>query len=111
MVYLRNILIYAVAVFIVAKILPKIHIKSFVTALIVAFVYSIINFFVGWLLTLISLPLIIVTFGLFNLVINAILLWITDKLIEDFEIENFTTTIIAAILITAFIKLAEWILI
>ena len=102
---LWNILLYAVAVFIVAKILPKIHIKSFFTAVIVAIVYSLINFFIGWLLTLISLPLILVTFGLFHLVINAILLWITDKLIKDFEIENFTTTLIAAILITFFIKL------
>ena len=110
MTFLGNIFLYAVAVFIVSKVLPKIHIKSFVTALLVAIVYSIINFFVGWLLTLISLPLIIVTFGLFHIVINAILLWITDKLIDDFEIENFTTTVIAAVLITIFIKLVEWIL-
>ena len=110
MTFLWNIFLYAVAVFIVSKVLPKIHIKSFVTALLVAIVYSIINFFVGWLLTLISLPLIIVTFGLFHIVINAILLWITDKLIDDFEIENFTTTVIAAVLITIFIKLVEWIL-
>lgn len=110
MTFLWNILLYAVAVFLVSKALPKIHIKSFVTALSVAFVYSIINFLIGWLLTLISLPLIIVTFGLFHVVINAILLWITDKLIEDFEIENFTTTLFAAILITIFIKIIEWIL-
>ena len=110
MTFLWNILLYAVAVFIVSKVLPKIHIKNFVTALLVAFVYGIINFFMGWLLTLISLPLIIVTFGLFHVVINAILLWITDKLIEDFKIENFTTTLYAAVLITIFIKIVEWIL-
>lgn len=110
MVILWNILLYAVAVFLVSKILPKIHIKNFTTALIVALVYSLINFLVGWLLTLISLPLIFITFGLFQLVVNAILLWITDKLIEDYEIENFTTTLIAAVLITAFIKIVEWII-
>jgi len=96
-------------VFVVSKILPKIHIKSFFSAIIVAVVYGIINFFIGWLLTLISLPLIIITLGLFHFVVNAILLWITDKLIEDFKIENFTTTIIAAILITVFIKIVEWV--
>jgi putative membrane protein len=105
--FLWNILLYALAVFIVAKILPKVHIKSFLTALLVAFVYSIINFLIGWLLTLISLPLILVTFGLFRFVVNAILLWITDKLIADFEIEDFTTTLIAAVLITLFIRLVE----
>ena len=109
MTFIWNILLYAMAVFIVSKILPKIHIKNFVTALIVAVIYSLINFFVGWLLTLVSLPLIIITFGLFHLFINAILLWITDKLVDDFEIENFTTTIIAAVLITIFIKIVEWV--
>jgi len=104
-----NVLLYALAVFLVSKLLPKIHIKNFVTAIIVAIVYSLINFFVGWLLTLISLPLIILTFGLFHLIVNAILLWLTDKLIEDFKIENFTTTIIAAVLITIFIKIVGWI--
>ena len=110
MTILWNILLYAVAVFLVSKFLPKIHIKNFTTAIIVALVYSLINFLVGWLLTIISLPLILITFGLFRFVVNAVLLWITDKLIEDFEIENFTTTLIAAVLITAFIRFVEWII-
>ena len=108
--FLWNTFLYAVAVFVVAKITPKIHIKNFFTTIIVAVVYAIINFLIGWLLTLISLPLIIVTLGLFHLVINAFLLWITDKLIEDFEIENFTTTFLAAAFITVFIKLVDLII-
>jgi len=108
--FIWNIFLYALAVFLVAKIIPKIHIKSFLTAILVSITYAILNFLIGWLLTLISLPLILVTFGLFHFVVNAILLWVTDKLIEDFEIENFTTTLIAAVLITIFIKLVGWIL-
>lgn len=99
----------AVAVFGISKLLPKIHIKSFTTAIFVAIIYSIINFLIGWLITLISLPAIIVTFGLFIFVVNAVLLWITDKIISDFEIEGITTTLLAAFLITMLHKVLLWI--
>jgi putative membrane protein len=105
-----NILILSVAVFIVSKILPGIQIKSFITAIIVAVVYSIINFLLGWLLVILSFPFIIITFGLFKFVINAFLLWITDKLLEDFEIKGIFTTLIAAFLITLVDSVIKWIL-
>ncbi|MBL6995193.1 phage holin family protein [Desulfobacula sp.] len=105
-----NILILSVAIFIVSKVLPGIRIKSFLTAIIVAIVYSIINFLTGWLLVVLTLPFIIITFGLFKFVINAFLLWLTDKLIEDFEIKGVFTTFIAAFLITIVDSLIKWIL-
>lgn len=95
-----NLLILTVAVFIVANILPGIHMKNVFTALVVAIVYSIVSFFVGWLLVFLTLPFMIITFGLFKLVINAVLLFITDKLVDDFEIKDGLTTMIAALLIT-----------
>ena len=104
-----NIIILSVAVFIVANVLPGIRIKNFMTAIIVAVVYSIINFLFGWLLVFISLPFLIITFGLFKLMINALLLWATDKMIEDFEIKNFLTTIIAALCITLVDSLLKWV--
>ncbi len=105
-----NILILSAAVFLVSQILPGIKIKSYFTALAVAVVYSLINFFLGWVLIILSLPFIIITFGLFKLVINAIMLWITDKIIEDFEIKDFFTTFIAALLITLTDSLVKWLL-
>ncbi len=95
-----NILIFAVAVFVVAKLLPGVHIKSFMTAIGVSIVYSLVNFFIGWLLILISLPFLILTFWLFKFVLNAIMLWITDKFIDGFEIENFGWTLVAALQIS-----------
>ena len=105
-----NILILSVAIFAVAKFLPGIRIKSFGTAIVVAIVYSIINFLLGWLFTLLSLPFIIITFGLFKFVVNAFLLWITDQLIEDFEIRSFGMTLLAALLITLADSLMKWII-
>ena len=103
-----NILILSAAVFLVSQILPGVRIKGYLTAVVVAIVYSLVNFFIGWFLTLLSLPLIIITFGLFKLVINAFMLWITDRMIEDFEIKDFFTTILAAVLITLADSFIHW---
>lgn len=105
-----NILILSVAVFLVAQLLPGIRVKNFFTAIIVAIVYSLINFFTGWLLVLLTLPFMIITFGLFKLVINTFMLWLTDKIMDDFEINDILTTFIAASLITVVDSLVKWML-
>ncbi len=104
-----NILILSAAVFLVANFLPGIRIKNFMTAVIVALVYSVINFLMGWLIVLLTFPFLIITFGLFKLVINAGLLWLTDQMIEDFEIKNFFTTFIAALCITVVDSILKWV--
>ena len=95
-----ELLILSGAIFLVARMLPGIYIKSGFTAVWTAIVYSLVNFFLGWLILLVSLPAIVLTLGLFKFVVNGILLWITDKLVPDFEIRDFPTTILAAFLIT-----------
>ena len=107
--FLWNILILSLAIFLVARLLPGIHLKGFGTAVIVALVYSLINYLIGWLLLLLTLPALIITFGLFKFVINAFLLWMTDKLIDDFKIEGVGTTLIAAFLITLIDSILRWI--
>jgi len=104
-----SLLILSIAIFIVARLLPGIHVKSFWTAIWVAIVYSIVNFLLGWLLTLLALPFIWITFGLFKLVINAFLLWLTDKLIDDFKIDGLLYTFIAAVLITILDSVIKWV--
>lgn len=110
MVFIWNVGILSIVIFIVTKFLPGIRLKNYFTAIIVALVYSLINYVFGWLLVLLSLPFMFLTFGLFKFVINAFMLWITDKLIEDFEIESFKTTFIAAFLITVIDSMIKWIL-
>ncbi len=97
---LWNVLLLSVAIFIVANIMPTIKIKNYWTVLAAAVVYSVINLLVGWLLILLSLPFIFITFGLFTFVVNAFMLWLTDKLMDDFEIKGLFSTLIAAVLIT-----------
>lgn len=109
MTLILSFLFKSLAVFIVAKMLPGIHIKSFGTAVLVAFTYSVINLLLGKILFFFAFPVILITFGLFTFIIDAFLLWITDKMIEDFEIDNFGITILAAFLITVSDKLLNWI--
>lgn len=107
--FLWNILLLSVSIFLVAKLLPGIRLKGFVTAIIVALVYSLINYLVGWLLVLLTLPFVIITFGLFKFVINAFLLLVTDKIIDDFEIDGIRTTLLAAFLISIIDSILKWI--
>lgn len=105
-----NILLLSLVIFVVSAILPGIRLKNYWTAIVVAVVYSVINFLVGWLLVFLSLPFILITFGLFTFVINAALLWVTDMVIEDFEIDGFGTTLIAAFLITVLNVGLKWLI-
>lgn len=107
---LWNILLLSVAVFLVAELLPGIRLKNFGTAVIVAIVYSLINFLIGWILIFLSLPFVIITFGLFKFIINGFLLLLTDKTMEDFEIDGIGTTFLAAFLITIVDSILRWIL-
>ncbi len=104
-----NIILLSVSVFIVANLLPGIYIKNYWTAIVVAIVYSVISFFSGWLLILLTLPFMIITFGLFKFVINAFLLFVTDRMIEDFRIKDGITTFIAAFCISIVDSLLRWI--
>ena len=58
------------------------------------------NYSLFWLIALIAFIPMLLSFGLFGLVINAFLLWLTDKLIDDFEIDSIRMTLVMAVLLT-----------
>lgn len=98
--FILHILILAGVIFFVAESMKGVHVEGYGTAIIVAVVYSLINIVLGTALAILTLPLMFITIGLFKIVINAFLLWITDQMIDDFEIEDFGTTFVFAIIIT-----------
>ena len=104
-----NLLLLSVSIFAVSSLMPSIRIKSFTTSVIVAATYSGINLLVGGLLSFLAMPFIFLTLGLFTFIINAFLLWITDQIIEDFEIKGFGSTLLAAFLITVIQSGLQWI--
>lgn len=84
----------------ISRTLPGVRVTSYGTAVMVAIVCGLINVTLGTLLKLLSIPFIIITLGVFMLVINTFLLWLTDELLDDFDIDDLGTTFIAALLIT-----------
>ena len=94
-VFVTSGLLYALA-----TAFPGVRLKSFGTALAVVLVSGVLNYFLFWLVALIAFIPMLLSFGLFGLVINAFLLWLTDKLIDDFKIDSLRTTLLIAILLT-----------
>ena len=95
-----NVLVTSGLLYALALALPGVRVKSFGTAVTVAVVYGLLNYFLFWLIALIAFIPMLLSFGLFGLVINAFLLWLTDRLIDDFEIDSIRMTVIMALLLT-----------
>ncbi|WP_324297864.1 phage holin family protein [Galbibacter sp.] len=95
-----KLLLTAVAVVILANVLPGISVDGYVTAIIVAVVLALLNFLVKPILVLLTLPATILTLGLFLLVINAIVILIVDYLVQGFAAENFWWALIFSLLLT-----------
>jgi putative membrane protein len=101
---LIHLAVLTVTVLLAARYIRGVHVKSMPAAIGVALVFSLLNFLIGWLLTaLLFLPAIL-TLGLgflvMPLVINVILLWLTDKALHVFEIESARALWLMALLIT-----------
>jgi putative membrane protein len=95
----------AVTVYALARLLPDVHVKSAGTAFVVAVVFSVLNFFLGWLIKAALFVPAILTLGLLFLilpfVVNTILLWLTDKVLASFKIESLGSLLLSAGAITA----------
>ena len=91
----------AVALAVAAALIPSVDIDGGVATLLwVALLFGLVNGLIGPLLRLISLPLTLVTFGLFGLVINGGLLALTAGLSDALDVGGFLATIVAAVIIS-----------
>ena len=99
---LLKILLTALAVIVLANILPGVSVNGYLSAIIVALVISLLNMFVRPLLIFFKLPATIVTFGLFLFVINAIIILLANKLVDGFTVNGFWTALFFSILLSIF---------
>ncbi len=93
-------IIFALLIMLIAWVIPGINITGFASALIVVLVMSIVNLFVRPLINLISLPLNVLTFGLFSLVINTLLFLLIAKFSPGFQIEGFWSGFFGALILS-----------
>ena len=89
----------AVAILIAAYLLEGVE-ATLIGALVAAVVIGLINAFLKPLVMLLTLPINVVTLGLFSLVINALLVMLADAVVPDFSIDGFWTAFIFAILLS-----------
>ena len=87
--FLIRILVIAAVSFGLARVLNGIHVDSFWTALIFAVVLAVLNIFVKPILILLTLPVTLITLGLFLFVINALVVLLASKFVNGFSIDNF----------------------
>ncbi|MDA8129838.1 MAG: phage holin family protein [Betaproteobacteria bacterium] len=88
----------AVALLAVTYLLPTIRVSGFGTALAAALVLGLINTLVRPILTLLTLPITVLTLGIFYLVLNGLLFWLASALIPGFEVRGLGSAIVGAIL-------------
>lgn len=88
----------AVSLLIVAYILPGITVASFGSALIAALVLGLLNALVKPVLILLTLPITIVTLGLFLLVLNALMFWFAGSILKGFHVAGFGWALLGALI-------------
>ena len=104
MYILLHIAALTATVLLLARIVPSVKVTSMASAVVVAIVFSVLNFFLGGLLRVLLIVPGILTLGLVLLfstfIVNTILLWLTDKLLGSFEIETFGGLFTSAAILT-----------
>ncbi|MDQ6825674.1 MAG: phage holin family protein [Candidatus Eremiobacteraeota bacterium] len=95
-----RLLVNAIALYVIAQFLPGFHVDGFTHAVIAALVLGIANAIVRPILILISLPLEIITLGLFTFVVNALVLWLVAKLVPGFRVDGFGPAFLGALVLS-----------
>jgi len=98
--FLIRILITALAAFGLSYILSGVHIDSFITALVFALVLAILNALIKPILIILTLPITIVTLGLFLFVINALIILLCSKMVSGFGVDGFWWALLFSILLS-----------
>ncbi len=90
-------IINAAALFALPYIFPSIHVSSFTAALVATVVLGLVNTLIRPLLVILTLPVTVLTLGLFILVINGLLFWLVGSWLQGFQVDGFWAGVLGAI--------------
>ena len=93
-------IVLSVSVWLSAKLLPGADIESFVAAIPVALVLTLFNIILKPILVFLTIPITIITFGLFLFIINGLIIWWTSKLLKNFSIQSFGWAVVFSLLLS-----------
>ena len=94
-------LLAACALLLVAYLYPGVQVQSFTSALIAAFVIGLFNMVLRPILVLLTLPVTLVTLGLFLFVINALLFWAAASVLDGFHVNGFGAALLGSLIYSA----------
>ncbi len=93
---LVHILATAAALVVMTRVVPGISVEGWYSALVVAVVWGLLGVTIRPILGLLTLPINIITFGLFSFVLNALLFWFVASIIQGFDVAGFVPALIAS---------------
>ena len=99
--FLIRVLVNALAIWLATEIVPGIEARSATTVLVAGLVLGLVNAIVRPFLLLLTLPLTLVTLGLFLFVLNALCLWLTSAVVPGFDVRGFWPAFGGALLVSA----------
>lgn len=108
--FLKRWVVTTIAVLVAAKLVDGIHYEGWAALLVASLLLGFINAFVRPFLLVLSLPLLVVTAGLFYPVLNALLLWTVGGLVKGFEVKGFVSALWGALIMGAVSLVIGWML-
>lgn len=97
---LIQLVVTAIFVITLATVLPGVNVDGFMTSLVVAALLALLNIFVKPILVVFTLPVTVLTFGLFLLVINAAIILMCDALVDGFSVNGFWWALLFSVLLS-----------
>ena len=105
--FIIRLLVSGLAVYITAKVLPGVAVNGFVTAILVALVLGVLNAIVKPVIQVLTLPITVLTLGLFLLVINAAIILLADYFVSGFSVDSWIMALIFSLIITVVSSILE----
>lgn len=103
---LIRVLAVAGTLLLINEYVPGIEVASFYTALIVSVIWGIFGLTIKPILTILTLPITIITFGLFSFILNALLFWFLASFVQGFAVDGFVPALIGSAILAA----VSWVL-
>jgi len=98
--FIMRIIVTSIIAFGISYLLSGVHMRDFWTAIVVAVVLALLNAILKPILFILTLPITVVTLGLFYFVLNALMILLTDNLIDGFEVDGFWWALLFSLLLS-----------
>ncbi|PMB84166.1 hypothetical protein CJ205_04290 [Dolosicoccus paucivorans] len=95
-----SVLINGLGFIVLSQISPKIYVRDFKTSLLAGTVFALLSSFLLPILTILSFPITFLTFGLFQLFLNGLIVVLTDRLIDGFHVKSIWVGVLVAFILS-----------